>query len=269
MTLLDEPKAAVPVASFRRLWVYTNYDCNLSCKYCLSSSSPNAPRREIPFDAYKKLIEEAALEGMDSVFLTGGEPFLLPDIVSRIEHALDYASVTVLTNGLLLRGERLARLRALRTRELTLQISLDGHLPELHDAYRGAGTWKRTVQSIRRVIQEGFRVAIGATATPLNGAYEDQLRAFALGLGIPEDRFFMRPLTRTGFSDEGVELQPEAVVPEVTITLDGVFWHPQSGGSAHLLSRTFSPLRPALDLLNATYERILAGGPRPQVYRCA
>src|SRR5262245_53269667 len=32
-----------PVGS--RLWLYTNFDCNLSCDYCCVRSSPKAPRR--------------------------------------------------------------------------------------------------------------------------------------------------------------------------------------------------------------------------------
>ncbi len=34
-----------PVGS--RLWLYTNFDCNLHCDYCCVRSSPKAPRREL------------------------------------------------------------------------------------------------------------------------------------------------------------------------------------------------------------------------------
>ncbi len=30
-----------------RLWLYTNFDCNLSCDYCCVRSSPKAPRRAL------------------------------------------------------------------------------------------------------------------------------------------------------------------------------------------------------------------------------
>jgi len=252
-----------------RLWIYTNFDCNLSCSYCLSSSSPAALRRALPLHDYYRLIDEASSAGIEEVFLTGGEPFLLPDIEQRIEYALRRAAVTVLTNGLVLRAKRVDGLRALRDLDFTLQVSLDGHRPELHDAYRGRGTWSRTVKAIRYLLAEGFHVAVGATGTPVNAAYEADLHRFVMDLGIREDDFLFRPLTKNGLSDEGLELSPEQVVPELTVTLDGVFWHPQSGGSAHLLSHSILPLQPSIDLLNATYERFVAGGPRPQVYRCA
>ena len=95
-----------------RLWVYTNFDCNLSCSYCLSSSSPAAARRELPFSDYRQLIDEAAGAGFGEVFLTGGEPFILPDIYERIEYAARSLSLTILTNAILLHGSRLERLLA-------------------------------------------------------------------------------------------------------------------------------------------------------------
>jgi len=30
-----------------KLWLYTNFDCNLRCAYCVSESSPRAPRRAL------------------------------------------------------------------------------------------------------------------------------------------------------------------------------------------------------------------------------
>jgi TusA-related sulfurtransferase len=30
-----------------RLWLYTNFDCNLHCDYCCVRSSPTVPRREL------------------------------------------------------------------------------------------------------------------------------------------------------------------------------------------------------------------------------
>ena len=48
--------------------------------------------------------------GFEELFLTGGEPFLLPDIARRIEHGLSRLRVTVLTNGLLLTGATIVAL---------------------------------------------------------------------------------------------------------------------------------------------------------------
>jgi MoaA/NifB/PqqE/SkfB family radical SAM enzyme len=252
-----------------RLWVYTNFDCNLACTYCLTSSSPVAERRALPPDAYFQLIDEAVTVGIDEVFLTGGEPFLLPDIFEKLTYAAERLPTTVLTNGMLLKGRRLESLRARSGLPITLQVSLDGHVAEIHDAYRGAGSWASTVAAIRSLQASGFRVAIGATETPVNKPYTEELRAFVRELGIPEQGFFLRPLTKRGFSHEGIELRAEDVAPELTVTVQGVFWHPQSAGEAMLLSRDIFPLRDAMALMRANLEVIAAGGPAPQQYRCA
>lgn len=251
-----------------RLWVYTNFDCNLRCSYCLASSHPRAERKAIPLDMFRRLIDEAADAGLEEVYLTGGEPFLLPDIFERIGHARKRMPVTVLTNGMLLTGRRLERLLALGEPRPALQISLDGHTAELHDAYRGAGAWRKTVASIERLRDLGFAITIGATETPVNSGAIDDLRRFARSLGIDDAHFFVRPLTKRGFSQDGEELEAKDIVPEVTVTAEGVYWHPQAGGEAWLLSRDLSPLSAALGILAATYEAVAAGGPRPQRYRC-
>ncbi|MDQ6670390.1 MAG: hypothetical protein M3069_06505, partial [Chloroflexota bacterium] len=46
-----------------KLWIYTNYDCNLRCRYCVARSSPNTPRRAIGFANVQRLIDEAAQLG--------------------------------------------------------------------------------------------------------------------------------------------------------------------------------------------------------------
>jgi MoaA/NifB/PqqE/SkfB family radical SAM enzyme len=99
-------------AASSRLWIYTNFDCNLACTYCLTSSSPAAERRALPSGAYFQLIDEAVTVGIGEVFLTGGEPFLIPDIFQKLTYAAERLPTTVLTNGMLLKRRRLESLRA-------------------------------------------------------------------------------------------------------------------------------------------------------------
>jgi len=45
-------------------------------------------------------------------------------------------------------------------------------------------------------------------------------------LGIPKDEHLIRPLAKRGFSREGLDVGIDSLVPEVTITANGAYWHP-------------------------------------------
>jgi molybdenum cofactor biosynthesis enzyme MoaA len=58
--------------------------------------------------------------------LTGGEPFLAPDLGAVVEAAARWAPVTILTNAMLLeRGSRRRTLESLDPARVTMQVSLD------------------------------------------------------------------------------------------------------------------------------------------------
>ena len=149
---------------------------------------------------------------------------------------------TVLTNAMLLRGHRLEKLCTVANDNLIVQVSLDGGRPEDHDAYRGKGTWEKTVEGIRLLQEKDFRVRIGTTETPVNSPHLGKLCEFHRSLGILDEDHFVRPLAKRGYSREGLELDMSNLVPEVTVNLDGVFWHPLSTDADMQVSKTLFPL---------------------------
>jgi MoaA/NifB/PqqE/SkfB family radical SAM enzyme len=245
-----QEQCEVPLLEWK-LWIYTNYDCNLTCKYCVAKSGPNVPRRALGADSINRLVDEAKALGFEHVFMTGGEPFLLNDIYDILAYSSARIPTTVLTNATLLHHRRLDKLDAIRNANLVMQVSLDGARAEHHDAYRGRGTWARTVDGIRMLQQRGYRVRIGTTETPVNSAHLDELRAFLLDLGIPPDDHFVRPLARRGFSKEGIELSLDDLEPELTVNIDGVYWHPLSTDSDMLVSKRLFPLKDSIDHIMA------------------
>ncbi len=260
---------SAPVATLpeRRLWVYTNFDCNLQCSYCVAMSSPRAERRGLSRPIYDRLIDEAAATGVRDIFLTGGEPFLLPDIAERLNAAAERAQTTVLTNAMLFQGKRLERLEAV-SRAVRFQVSLDAGTAGAHDAYRGAGAWQRAVDGIRLLQSLGFTVLIGSTETPANAGEIDRLSAFVeRELAIPAERHFIRPLAKRGFSREGLELTAADLEPELTVSQDGVFWHPLALDEDMLLTRRIFPLAAAWELLDCRLQEVLATGALPQRFK--
>ena len=253
----------------RRLWLYTNFDCNLQCGYCCVRSSPKAPRRALGLDRVRRIAREAAALGVGEIFVTGGEPFLLKDIGDIVAACAAAAPTTVLTNGMLFAGRRLATLRSLPSDRVTLQISLDSPTPERHDGNRGKGTWARAWSGIERARAEGFRVRLAATV-----ASDDEAEAFRRFLDaqrIGEENRVIRRIVRRGFATEGVALARVDLVPEVTITAEGVYWHPVGAEDADLLvtadifplAQAFAAVRRAVDR-EGDHQRRLA-----TIFNCA
>ena len=47
-----------------RLWIYTNFHCNLACDYCVVASSPRARPRELTAERFRALVDEAVARGL-------------------------------------------------------------------------------------------------------------------------------------------------------------------------------------------------------------
>jgi organic radical activating enzyme/TusA-related sulfurtransferase len=241
-----------PVGS--RLWLYTNFDCNLSCDYCCVRSSPKAPRRALGLERVQRIASEAAALGVKEIFVTGGEPFMLPDIGEIITACAAVAPVTVLTNGMLFAGRRVETLRALPRERVTFQISLDSPTSDRHDAHRGEGSWDRAWKGIQLARAKGFRVRLAATVSTDDEA--EEFSRFLDAHDVKDEDRVIRRIALRGTATEGVALARADLVPEVTITADGVFWHPVGAEDNDLLvSPDIFPLADSFAAVRRAFDR--------------
>jgi len=239
-----------PVGS--RLWLYTNFDCNLRCDYCCVRSSPSAPRRELGLERVQQIAREAKQLGVKEIFVTGGEPFLLEDIGEILLACTEVAPTTVLTNGILWR--RADTLRALPRDRIVLQISLDSPTPDRHDLHRGRGTWARTRAGIQLARALGFRVRLAATVS--TDAEAEEFRQFLDQEKIAEEDRVIRRIALRGAASEGIALNRTDLVPEVTITAEGVYWHPVGAEDNDLLvTRDIFPLSESFAAVRLAFNR--------------
>ena len=252
-----------------RLWLYTNFDCNLACDYCCVRSSPRADPRALPLEDVQRAALEAPGAGVRELLVTGGEPFLRSDIAEVLLACARALPTTVLTNGLLFAGPRRRALRALPRDRVVLQISLDSPSPELHDRHRGAGTWEKTRAGIAIACEEGFRVRLASTVTDAQA--EEEFREFVEQEGIPEEDCVVRRVALRGMAEEGVALSRSDLVPEVTLTRAGVYWHPVGATDQDFFvtARSF-PLVEAIEAVKLAFagERRFATS-LASVFRCA
>lgn len=252
-----------------RLWLYTNFDCNLRCDYCCVRSSPSAPRRELGLERVQRIAHEAADLGVKEIFVTGGEPFLLNDIDEILIACAATAPTTVLTNGMLFTGPRAETLRALPRDRVVLQISLDSATPYLHDHHRGPGTWVRTRAGIQYARAMGFRVRLAATVS--NDAEADEFRRFLNEEKIAEEDRVIRRIALRGVAGEGVAVSRIDLVPEVTITAEGVYWHPVGAEDDDLLvTREIFPLSESFAAVRRAFMREHAhSNTLARIFNCA
>jgi predicted phosphodiesterase len=258
-----------------RLWIYTNFHCNLACDYCAVASSPRADPRSLPLERFTGLVDEALAEGFTEIYLTGGEPLLHPDLAAMLRYAADRVPTVLLTNAMLLRGRRLTALAGLAGHpRLRVQTSLDGARPRTHDAHRGAGAFVRTVDGIGRLVELGLPPRVALTETPDNTGEVPAVAGLLTRLGVPADRLAVRPLLHRGLSEHGIDIAAETTVPELTVTVDGLHWHPAGADATTSPDMLLcGPQASLADGKRAVTERFftarLADGSLPRPYRCA
>ncbi len=246
-----------------RVWIYSNYHCNLACTYCLTESSPRSTRREIDADAMLAIARDARELGFTALGVTGGEPMLLPWLPETVAAMADELPIVVLTNGTLFVGDRISRADPLARPDVMVQISLDSHLADVNDMARGPENFTKVVDAVPRLIERGVRVRIATTtAGPLDDPALEPLRDLVASLGVAEEDHLVRPIVRRGRADErdlGVAAVARDIPSELTITADGAFWG-SFGPTVRagrldtdlLLTRTVLPLEvPARALLDA------------------
>ena len=250
-----------------RVWLYSNYHCNLACSYCLTESSPRSDRRELTPELMTEVARQAAELGFTDLGVTGGEPFLLPWLAEAVRTMAQSLPVVVNTNGTLFAGDRIERVAILAGEPVALQVSLDSHLPEVNDEARAPDNFRKVIEAVPRLVDRGIRVRIATTTDgPLDDPGLDPLKELVASLGVAEDDHVIRPIVRRGRADElgmGVRAAPRDIPSELTITADGAFWGSFAPTVRRdildidlLVSRTVLPLSiPAtalLDLLRGT-----------------
>jgi organic radical activating enzyme/TusA-related sulfurtransferase len=254
----------------QRLWVYTNFNCNLACSYCCAESSPKAAARRFEPAVADQAFAEFTDQGGQEVFLTGGEPFMHPDLTALVD-AADGLQRTILTNGMIFeRGRRRQMLEAL-DRSVVLQISLDSAGPEIHDRQRGQGSWAKALDGIALARSLDFRVRVAATLYDEDPAGVAALHQRLDDAGIATEDRIIRPVAQEGFAESGLHVSIDTLEPEPTLTADGAWWHPVAVTNPNLriadhplpLAEVFGVVRDTLAVQDA------AAREGREVFRCA
>lgn len=128
--------------------------------------------------AYLDEIKSLALDTTEIGF-TGGEPFMNPDIIAMLDDVLGLGlRALVLTNAMRPLRHHEAALLDLREKygdALALRVSIDHYSQELHETERGPKSWAPTIEGLRWLAGNGFRIDVAGRTQW--GESEEHMRA--------------------------------------------------------------------------------------------
>ena len=109
-------------------------------------------------------------------------------------------------------------------------------------------------KGVERARAERFRVRLAATVS--SEAEEQEFRRFLDAHKIGEENRVIRRIALRGAASEGIALARADLVPEVTITAEGVYWHPVGAEDGDLLiSRDIFPLAESFAAVRRAFDR--------------
>jgi uncharacterized Fe-S cluster-containing radical SAM superfamily protein len=194
ITARGETRASVAWAGLKTLWFNTGTLCNITCANCYIESSPSNDRLVYLTRADVEPHIDA-LAGSAEIGITGGEPFMAPEIIAILEAALVRGhTLLVLTNAMrpMMRPRVQAGLVDLAARfagKMTLRVSLDSHDAAIHDAERGQGAFAEACEGLKWLAAKAVPLALAGRKALHEGepAAREGYRALIASLGLALD----------------------------------------------------------------------------------
>ncbi|KUJ86055.1 radical SAM protein [Ruegeria marisrubri] len=184
VTADGQKRASVRLTHPETLWFNTGTLCNIECTHCYIDSSPtNDALVYISADEVSSYLDQIEERGwpIREIGFTGGEPFMNPEMIDMARAALERGyEVLILTNAMrpMMRKAMREGLLDLQHKfggRLTLRISVDHYCADFHDEERGEGSFSKTLEGMKWLSDNGFRMA--AAGRSLWGGTEEENRA--------------------------------------------------------------------------------------------
>jgi radical SAM protein with 4Fe4S-binding SPASM domain len=177
------PLFSTPVRAPYKADLALSYGCNNACRHCYNPPE-RAAMPSLSLTDWRRVLTRLARIGVPQVIFTGGEPTLIDGLPGLIRHAGRLGMVAGLnTNGRRLSDRALARSLAQAGLD-HVQITLQSHLDEVHNAMTGADSFAQTVRGIRSALAAGLHTITNTTLTRRNLDHAELLVEFLHGLGL-------------------------------------------------------------------------------------
>jgi MoaA/NifB/PqqE/SkfB family radical SAM enzyme len=154
-------------ARLRELTLEITRECMNRCMYCSSLAVRHADKPPIDCETVANLVSQAMDLGLHSLAISGGEPFLHPDVgrILRRCAAMRVPRLLVYTSGISRdeKGHASAltpdMLNLARSCDLRLIFNVESNVPAIHDRVVGAdGRLRLTLFSLRQALAHGIPV---------------------------------------------------------------------------------------------------------------
>jgi radical SAM protein with 4Fe4S-binding SPASM domain len=184
-----------PAPGTRKALIQITERCNLHCAHCFVSST--ASGQDLTLDEIDHaLIPVLTNTAVQRVTLTGGEPFVHPDLFAIVDRMQPMTSVTICTNATHIDRETARRLS--QYENVHLNVSVDGFNAAVHDRLRGqSGAFDATMQGLAHLASFGLVKGILATPTAMSTP-EDFVELCRLGDRVAAEYVLMNPLSPLG-----------------------------------------------------------------------
>ena len=157
--------------------------CNLHCDYCFYDQEMHS-RPDLPKEEWFTFFDELGRLAVRNLTLSGGEIFVRSDLWELIDRLIENRMrYSILSNGTLVNEKTISLLekKGRRRRLNSIQISIDGSRPEVHDKSRGAGSFARAIRGLRLLKEADFPVTTRVTVNRHNVDDLDNIAALLLG----------------------------------------------------------------------------------------
>lgn len=164
-------------------WHITNL-CNSRCRHCYQSDftlNSDLKWQDLKRTADNILAVLKKWERKAIINLTGGEPFLKPELFELLKY-LDGESrvkeIGIITNGTLLNKEVLAKLKSIKKLD-EIKLSLEAADEKLNDSIRGKGSFASTLKAIE-LLKKQKKIEITLMFTILKRNLKEVSRVLSL-----------------------------------------------------------------------------------------
>ena len=143
--------------------------CALRCVHCRAVAQPRRHPAELTTEEGLRLVEQVADAGARVLVITGGDPFMRPDIEEFVRHGRELGLRVALSPSATGRVTRERMTRLAEAGVEAVHVSVDGSTAPVHDAFRGVrGSFARTERVLALVRSLGLSLQVGTTVCRRN-----------------------------------------------------------------------------------------------------